>query len=514
MPPLNPLMNGKTSMKTRLLCALLLSATPSVATANEFMDTRISFTVSDDNILQGPTTTNPSSPTFPTFIGQRNNVQFYDNYDTRFTGFETMTNLAIFKKMPSFFKNIDTEAGLVLNAILRDDSTVQLGDAGSFLRIVMPIGDNKERSNLNFVAFPVNSDRFRGGYSFAISWGGNPVFPGTGPTPAFKVTLVQPNWYLYAGAKTSLRQRQQIDGTLEVDAVGGGLFGAGVDITDTLTFEVNGGFFDRGNNLKQQVQLQKLLGYGATAQIAYHRGLPIGTSVDFQLYRNDPDAPLKFFLPEIYDEGLSILVKAEFTVLGQNLQDISRPQSTKNQTAMAGDINFSAKYGRTRFFLDAVYRSLAFITYNTPGYPSYTDYPPNSEANPEFFVSGGFDYFIASAHLTPGIKLGVQRPAHFRGLPDAGNNPSQTLAGPATIIIRDANLTPDVLDGGLAVEPVLAATFSAKWDLSEIMSLAGQVLLRYDTNRTKYVQDPNGVNTRELLPPWGVGFNLLLQSRF
>jgi hypothetical protein len=500
---------------SKFLFAALVVCASGVAHAGDFMDTRISFAVADDNVLQGPQNTNPSSPTYPSFIGSQNNVQFYDNYDTRFTGFETMSNIAIFKRMPSFFKNIDTEAGLVINALVRDDSTVQLGDAGSFLRIVFPLGGNKERNNINFVAFPVSSDRFRGGYSFAISWGGNPIFPGRGPVPGFKLTLVQPKWYAYIGAKTGLRPRRQLDGTIEVDTVGGGLVGAGVDFTDTVTLEFNGGAFDRGQIEKIEVQNEKLVGFGGTVQLAIHRGMPIGTSIDFQLYRNDPDMPMKFFTPEIYDDGFSFVLKTEFTFLGQTLQNINAPQSTTVQVATAGDINFSAKYRRARFFFDLVYRSLAFIMYNSPGYPSYDDFPQGAQAEPEFFGSVGFDYFFAAAHMTPGIKFGVQRPAFYKGPVAAGLNPAQTLAGPQTVVIRDAFTPPDILDAGLSVDPVLAATLSAKWDISEMMSAAAQVLLRYDTNKSTLLPDANGINlTRTLLPPWSLGFNILLQARF
>lgn len=499
-----------------LVCtAFLFGVFGSVAHAGDFMDTRISFTISDDNVLQGPRNTNPSSPTFPSFLGNQNNVQFYDNYDTKFTGFETMTNLAIFKRMPAFFKNIDTEAGLVLNALVRDDSTVQLGDAGSFLRIVFPLGNNKERNNVNFVAFPVSSDRMRGGYSYAISWGGNPVFPGKGPVPGFKLTLVQPKGYLYVGAKTSLRPRRQPDGTIEVDTVGGAIIGFGGTIADRFTIEANGGVFDRGQIEKIEVQKEKLVGFGGSVQLAFHRGLPIGTSIDFQLYRNDPDMPMKFFTPEIYDESFSVVVKTEFTLLGQTLQNINKPQSTVVQLAHAGDLNFSAKYKKARFFLDLVYRSLSFIMYNSPGYPSYDDFPAGADAQPEIFAAGGFDYYIAGAHLTPGLKLGVQRPAFYRGPVAAGLNPPQTLAGPQTVVVRDAFSPPDILDAGLDVEPVIAMTASAKWDISEMMSAAAQVLVRYDTNKSTLLPDANGINlTRTLLPPWSLGFNLLLQSRF
>jgi len=40
------------------------------------------------------------------------NTQFYDNFNTRFTGFETLTNAVLYKKSPSFFEHFDAEAAL------------------------------------------------------------------------------------------------------------------------------------------------------------------------------------------------------------------------------------------------------------------------------------------------------------------------------------------------------------------------------------------------------------------
>jgi len=164
--------------------------------------------------------------------------------------------------------------------------------------------------------------------------------------------------------------------------------------------------------------------------------------------------------------------------------------------------------------LDAVVRSLAFIMFNAPGYPAYIDFPDGSSPQPEFFIAGGIDYFFADLHLTPGIKLGMQRPAFYRGRPDQSQTGSAVALATATVVLRDPALPPDLLPAGLEVEPVLAATASLKWDISEIMSAALEVLLRYDTNRTTFLQDSNGIPTFALLPPVSLGFNLLLQSRF
>lgn len=500
----------------RFAAFALVTSSALTAYAGDFMDTRIVFTLSDDNVLQGPTNTNPASPTAPNMVGGRNNVQFYDNYDTRFTGFETLTHLAMYKKMPSFFGKVDTEAGLVLRALVRDDASVQLGDAGSFLRVVFPIGDNKDKQNFNIVAFPVSSDRMRLGYSYAISWGGNPMFPGQGLIPGIKLGVQQPIWNAYVGAKTGVRQRRQVDGSLEQDTVWGVLGGAAIDFTDTLTFEVNGGYFDRGSIDKEQFRRNPvtLQGFGGSAQLSFHRGLPIGTSIDFQLYRNDPDMPARFFSPEIYDDSFSFVMKSEFSVLGQPLQDIDAPNTTKIQLAYAGDLNFSAKYKKFRFTADAVFRSLSFILFNVPSSPSYNDFPRGTQAFPEVFASAGIDYFFANAHLTPGLKVGVQLPSHYVGTPNAGSVPGASLASQQTIVYYDS-IDISILDQNLRVLPVIATTASLKWDISELIGAALQVLAKYDANRTTLRQDPNGVTlTRTLLQPFGLGFNLILQARF
>ena len=496
--------------------AVLCMLVPSVAAASDFMDTRITFGFSDDNIFQGPTTTNPSSPSIPNFTPSQSNTQFYDNYETRYTGFETLSHLSIYKKMPSFFAGVDTEAALVIRALVLGDSTILLGDDGSYLRLAIPLGDNKEVNQLSLVAYPVSSDRFRLGYSYALSWGGNPIFGGTGLVPGIKLNLIKPNWYAYLGAKATLRQINESDGTKEQDTVFGLLGGAGVDLAPTLTAEVNGGVFNRGTLDVQQTNVasQALYGYGGSVQLAYHKGLPIGSSIDLLLYRNDPDMPTRFFLPETYDDQVSIVLKSEFTVMGQNLQNVAAPTTTKSQVATAGDINFALKYKKWRMTVDLVYRSLSFILFNVPSNPPYVDFPPGTQNAPEFFGAVGADYFIARAHLTPGLKIGLQRPAYYKGASAPQNNPDPTLQGVQTFVFRDS-VNVDILDPNYSVQPILAMTASLKWDLSEIMSAGLSVLARYDTNKTTYKQDPDGINVRRtFLPPWSLGFNLIMQARF
>src|SRR2546423_8584658 len=83
--------------------------------ASDFIDTRLSFVFADDNVLAKSGETIPNSPNAGFGAGPQNN-QFYDNFNTRFSGFETLSNLSLYKAVPSFFEGLTTEAAL--NALM------------------------------------------------------------------------------------------------------------------------------------------------------------------------------------------------------------------------------------------------------------------------------------------------------------------------------------------------------------------------------------------------------------
>src|SRR5262245_21426371 len=81
---------------TCMLGSLLLA--PS-ARAGDYVDTRLNFTITDEYMLVKPGQTDPSVPGVR--IGPPNSlgILFFDNYDTRYTGYENLTHLVIYKKM-------------------------------------------------------------------------------------------------------------------------------------------------------------------------------------------------------------------------------------------------------------------------------------------------------------------------------------------------------------------------------------------------------------------------------
>src|SRR5690606_9441713 len=123
---------------------------------------------------------------------------------------------------------------------------------------------------------PVSSDRMRLGYSYRLSWGGTPEYRrARSSVPGFKFQYDTKNMYAFVGMKSAIvLDRANAEEKAEVAF----LAGAGIDPHEMLRIEVNGGFFDRGYNELPDVQDQKVQLFGASAQIALHKGMPVQSS--------------------------------------------------------------------------------------------------------------------------------------------------------------------------------------------------------------------------------------------
>ena len=62
-----------------------------------FMDTRLAFTLTHENILAKPGETIPSAPGWRFGVPNSLGVLFFDNYDTRFSGFETLNHAIAYR---------------------------------------------------------------------------------------------------------------------------------------------------------------------------------------------------------------------------------------------------------------------------------------------------------------------------------------------------------------------------------------------------------------------------------
>jgi hypothetical protein len=65
--------------------------------ASGFMDTRLAFTITNENILAKPGETIPSVPGWRFGTPNSLGVLFFDNYDTRFSGFETLSHATMYR---------------------------------------------------------------------------------------------------------------------------------------------------------------------------------------------------------------------------------------------------------------------------------------------------------------------------------------------------------------------------------------------------------------------------------
>lgn len=497
------------------LTALALVSSVS-ALAGDFVDTRLSFVLADDNVLANSGETTPNSPT-PGFGAGNQNNQFYDNFNTKFSGFESLSNLTLYKKSPSFFEGFTAEAGLSVLLLVRPAGTLEFRDNSSYVRVNWTPSGWGEREGISFTGFPVSADRFRLGYAYKISWGGNDIFTARAANdgvPGARLQLTRNNWYAYVGTKSAQLLNDFI---LEKERVYGFMGGAGWDITPWLRVEAGGGYFQKGiiPGLANQGIVAPVNSAGGSAQIVFHKGVPVGTSIDFRLYKNDPDMFERFFAPEVYPGGLALTVSLEGTYLTQSLENPDVFAKTQLQSAQAVALQARVKWNFLRVNFLGLYRTLSYIQFNVPGIPPYKDFPTGTALTPEAFAAIGVDYHFPSLHFTPGIIGGVQLPATLRA-PSAllgGNQPPGGLSGGRTLVVRDVNQF-SILPTNFRAEPIISVKANFRLDISDYFAAIGELYYTYDNNRTTFRDSVLGVAEPTFEKPHAIGFNAILQARF
>jgi hypothetical protein len=484
------------------------------ATANEpgelhgssgFMDTRLAFTITNENMLARPGETVPSVPGWRFGTPNSLGVLFFDNYDSRYSGFETLSHAVMYREYTR--GHVQAEAGLVIRLDDLTDTSIQLSDDGTYLTVSdWKDPSHKDPTRISLTAFPLSSDRFRLGYSYRLSWGGNPEYRRTkSATPGVKLQYDGPSMYAFVGAKSSLVVDSR-DG--HEKAARAALAGAGVDVTPSLRIEVNGGTFDRGYNEMADVSSKKVRLYGASVQASLHHGAPVSSSLDYRLYRFNGESVAGLFAPERYPGGLAWLAQAEFTFLSQTLKDPTMPGETVAQTGMAGDLNLRVKIDRLRLRLDLSYRDLAFILHTQPGFPPYAAFPPGYATTPDMFAAIGVDRNWAD-WLTLGFIVGIEEPATLR-VPSGSGGPRDTL------VIRDNNVdtVTTTLPPGAESASQLAVKGTLKIDFAKVFSALLEVFYSHDPNQAH----PMCIDVdqcRDVFGPWNqLGLNATLQARF
>jgi hypothetical protein len=239
--------------------------------------------------------------------------------------------------------------------------------------------------------------------------------------------------------------------------------------------------------------------------------MPVPQSVDFLLYRNDPNKPLILFKPEKYDpDQFAWSVSAELDAIQQHLKDFDVAGGVKDQTALGGAVQGVVKAGYLRVSATGIYRNLNFVVRNVPGFIPFETLPSGAKTDPELFGALAADYHIASAHLTPGLGGGLQLPSTFRSEFSDGGIPAQRV-----IVVRqqgDESILPYNKDR----TPIIQARAAVRWDLSDMFAVVGWVQFIRDNNGTLVVRDPTEgtASLRVFQSPNRLGAAVSVQARF
>ena len=532
--------NSFSGVRTAQACLFALVTLAPIATAGDFIDTRLSFVFSDDNLLSGPGESLINSPEID--FGARDGVFFpFENLNSQDEGDETLTHLVLYKEMPSFVKNLTTDAAFVARlSVLTEPENgfsagdIRLKDDGSYLRARYSFTDveidektghtlNSARQ-LEFTFFPTNADRFRAGYTYDLSWAGNKIYTqqkSQFATPGFRLRFDWDGFYAFAGAKSTreliLTEDNDDVANRELGAFWGGIFGLGY-VGDNFGVETNGAFFDSGTNPKQGVQGKEVYTGGLSARIsAFSDGFHPEASIDYRLYRNNDDAfeASNYFLrkPKNYEE-LVWRATIEGNWLTETLADFDKLGSTKRIDAFAGAIRGDLYIGKLAINVDFVYRDLYFILFNVPGLDPYYALPNGSDTTPELLFAIKGEYWFESTNLLPSLQFGIQKPASYRGRISEAPNASELVSGQQTVAITDSS-TIIAFPSGEEPKEIYSIKLALRWDLSYMLSLIGTFNYNYDRNQLGRRKDTTNFTAEYYMrDPHVIGLGVFAQARF
>jgi len=513
--------------------ARVVGQAPIGVNPSNFMDTRLSWTFGDNDVLHPTGQLIPLSQNFN--IGDRPQYRlFFDNLDSRYNGRENLTHLVMYKKMPAFIPHLTTEAAVVLRfdldalAANTGNLNAALYDAGSYIRLFYNTNDNHPKEGISATFFPLDTDRFRLGYLYNITWGGTAasinesIFPSIqGSSPGLKVQYDRKGFYAFAGFKTaSIVQPTQIlnpggDNDVEVTSVAqtnyGVLGGLGWDPLPYARFDVGAGYFQQGKFDLDDVEGKSVYTFGGSARVVIHHNMPIPQSIDFLLYRNDPMAPMVLFAPEKVDANENAWsISAEVTQLEQNLKNFDVAGQTNLQGAYAGALQAVLRKGYWRFSATGITRDLNYVVKNVPGFIPFETLPKNATTQPELFGSLSAEYYIRKLRLTPNIAGGIQLPSTFNSTFSVDG-----LQASRTIVVR-AQGDESILPYDDSRRPIYQARVSLKWEISEMLKAFIWVQYVRDNNATLEVTDPNEgtASLRVFQSPDQLGAAISLQARY
>lgn len=488
-------------------------------TTEPLLSTSLTWVFGDDNILLGAGQTRKSSPA--AYFGE-----CHSTVVDRTEPADCATNasrLQLYKrlKLSPFFQ---PEAALSVDL---DIDQGGLYDSGSYIRANYFM-DTRHETYWAVTMYPVDADRMRLGFHPDTSWGGTDSFPKNfraGYAPGLQFDLDYRYWYLFLGAKAA-RVRSPAEDTLinpggnelkNVERTFYGLLGGvGFEVMNSgLRFELNGGFFNKGTNTRQNALGAEIFAGGVAGRVSYRSGLPIGRAIDVRIFQQDAIRD-ELFRKETYRTGaLSVAVEGEVNWLNQSLEDPDRVQSTKLETSFLGHVGFKLKYGFLRVHLDGIYRDLTGILFDVPGFVPYQALSTDVEVTPEIYASVAADYNIQPFDITVGLTLGMLQPATYEGVAPVGATASSVDQGNRKLVVRGSRAGDwDILPAGQDELTVFLARFDLRWSYYEAFQFIGSLWYGRDDNLAAVKQDAAGHNVRDFEEPDAVGFTIVSRVAF
>ncbi|MCC7537993.1 MAG: hypothetical protein IT379_17335 [Deltaproteobacteria bacterium] len=494
---------------------------------SDAVDVRLSWTFGDDDILAGTGEVVPVSPMAG--IGDRPGYSlFFDNLNSAFSSRENLAHLVLYRRMNGFWPNWSTDASFVLRVNLEELNSIDprtnriLGDSGSFLRVQYRPWAEAPEDGVSFVLFPFDTERFRLGYLYELSYGGSDFIPRRRflRSPGLKLQLDRGIGYYYLGFKTILAQE-----ALDIEIEGGGgteietvridetqyafLAGAGWDFTETVRLDIGGGYFQQGRFDLTGYPQDKVYSFGGSMRLVLHDGISVGNSVDFRLYTNDPESPFVPFRLETYEAGrLAWSASLEGAAIAQHVADTDAVGSTSLQTGFAGAFGATLKYGFLRLDATVLVRTLPFILKNVPSLVPFLSVPDVADVTPETFFALEGSYHLPDAHLTLRLGGGLQLPATVT-IPFTSDFAESSRV---QVIRREGSFS--ILPPGEGSVPIIQARLAARLDLSNMMFVQAWVQYVRDNNGTRLETGADGTRTRSFQSPDQMGLGITAAARF
>ena len=288
--------------------------------------------------------------------------------------------------------------------------------------------------------------------------------------------------------------------------------GAGIEVAERFKLEAGAGYFQQGQLENVPTASDPLYGqlihaYGISGQVAFRStlGLDFIESSELSLYRNAPEFLRDSYISHRTLDGFGVLVQVEVDRLSQLLLDPDATGETALawQNALAGDIQTLVVFNNTEVSVDLVYKDLAYILFDIPGFTSGWGIPETVATKPQLYGRFQISHYFEKAHFAPSFGIGMMQPASY--VTDSG-----------TFVQYSSRDKEGVPDGQEALN-ILGAVLGAQLDISPSVVVVGELLYTQDYNQSRVESDGAGGTIRVIEDDEklrAVGVNLMLRARF